>query len=82
MEFTIVPKTLTVKRIGEPISDEYATEVSIDDEAGGLFIKLNQYKDDGSAELRFDVDEWPMIARAVRMAIRTIKKIEEEKQND
>ena len=78
MKFTIVPKTFVVKRTGEPIFEECATEISIDDEAGGLFIKLNQYKDDGGAELRFDVDEWPMIIRAVRMAIRTIKKIEQE----
>lgn len=80
MKFTIVPKTLVVKRIGEPIFDEYATEITLEDEVGGLFIKLNQYKDDGSAEISFEVQEWPMIARAVRMAIRTIKKIEQEEK--
>ena len=50
---------------GEPIYSEKAIKISVDDEGGGEFIAIAQ----GDGEIRIDLEEWPSIEEAVKMAI-------------
>ena len=44
-----------------PVFGESATHISIDDEAGGGYIVLEQFPDDGPQKLRLDIDELKQI---------------------
>ena len=50
---------------GEPIYSEKAIKISVDDEGGGEFIAIAQ----GDGEIRIDLEEWPSIEVAIKMAI-------------
>ena len=69
MEYEIRTTSVTVVPKGEPLFDARATKISIDDEAGGEFVKISQCPDDcpkdHSMELRFDPEEWPIVRKAV-----------------
>ncbi len=58
---------LTVLPVGEPLFSETATHISIEDEAAGEFIAIEQHND-GSAlgKIVIDPDEWPAIRDAVQ----------------
>jgi hypothetical protein len=74
---TITSK-ITVLPEGEPIFSELATEISIVDEAAGPFIEMRQFPDDGEEKyLRFDIDEWSYIAKAVGKLIQEIEKLKQ-----
>ena len=50
--------SINMHREGDsPIFGESVTEIGIEDEAGGMFITVTQFHDDGIKELRFDLDE-------------------------
>ena len=73
MEYEIRTTGVTVAPKGGRLFDERATTVSIDDEAGGEFVKISQCPDnapaDRSMEIRLDPEEWPLVRKAVdRMA--------------
>jgi hypothetical protein len=72
---TITSK-ITVLPEGEPIFSQLATEISIVDEAAGPFIEMRQFPDDGEEKyIRFDIDEWSYIAKAVGKLIQEIEKL-------
>jgi hypothetical protein len=72
---TITSK-ITVLPEGEPIFSELATEISIVDEAAGPFIEMRQFPDDGEEKyIRFDIDEWSYVAKAVGKLIQEIEKL-------
>lgn len=60
MELIVMPK-------GQPTFSEMATRISIDDEAGGEFIKLTQYggHNDISKSIAIDPDEWPKLRECI-----------------
>jgi hypothetical protein len=71
-----VTSRITVLPEGQPIFSERATEISIMDEAAGPFIEMRQFAENGEENiLRFDVDEWPYITKAVGKLIQEIKKL-------
>jgi hypothetical protein len=71
-----ITSRITVLPEGEPIFSQLATEISIVDEAAGPFIEMRQFPDDGEEKyLRFDIDEWPYITKAVGKLIQEIKKL-------
>ena len=46
------------------------------DEAAGPFIEMRQFPEEGDEQtIKFDVDEWPYIAKAVGKLIQEIKKL-------
>ena len=61
----IRPIAWVVAPDGEPIYSEKATKILIDDEGGGEFIAIAQ----GDREIRIDLEEWPSIEHAVKMAL-------------
>jgi hypothetical protein len=73
-----ITSRITVLPKGEPIFSHQATEISIVDEAAGPFIEIRQFPDEGDEKnLRFDLDEWPHIAKAVGKLIQEIEKLEQ-----
>ena len=72
---TITSK-ITVLPEGEPIFSHLATEISIVDEAAGPFIEMRQFPQEGDEKnLRFDIDEWSYVAKAVGKLIQEIEKL-------
>lgn len=66
---------------GEPIFSEHATEIEIQDEAGGEFVVVRQtYGSEGKNEIRLTDEEWPMVRAAIdRMMARCQPEATEEK---
>ena len=50
-----------------PIFGEIATHVKLDDEGGGLYIKLIQYTDTGTQEIKLDFNEIEPIINAINI---------------
>lgn len=52
---------------GEPLFSELATEIEIQDEAGGEFVVVRQCRDtaDKAGEIKVDPEEWPELRAAV-----------------
>jgi len=74
-----VIKSLVVLPKNRPIFDEMATEVRIEDEAGGPFIVMSQHNSANEKDtLRLDEEEWPLIKYAVERLIKECKKVEEK----
>ena len=59
---------LTVAPDGADLYDDRSTQIEIDDEGGGEFIKVSQPS--CAAEIRFDANEWPAIRDAVNNLIK------------
>jgi len=59
-----------VKPVGEPIFNERATIIQLEDEAAGAFLVLRQTHDHSEkGEIRFDLEEWPKISEAIEKMI-------------
>jgi hypothetical protein len=71
---------LTVLPEREPVFSEMATDIEIEDEAAGEFVKLTQHGGNAQCEKSILItdDEWPAIRDAIEMLL---KEIEEHKQN-
>ena len=50
---------------GKPLFDPHATIIKLDDEAAGEFLIIQQQTDEGTGEIRIDIDEWPKIRRSI-----------------
>ena len=62
MSMVVLPK-------GQPIYSEMATTVSLDDEAAGEYLVLEQQGFEGAGKVRVTAEEWPALRRAInRMA--------------
>ena len=58
---------------------EHNTHVEIDDEAAGPFIVIQQHRDDAEkGQVRINAEEWPSIVKAVKMAIKASKELEDK----
>lgn len=63
--FHTITKGLIVKPKGEPIYSEMATEVYIDDDAGGPYVVLEQHGRADLGKVCIDQEEWPHIKDAI-----------------
>jgi hypothetical protein len=73
-----ITSRITVLPKGESIFSQLATEISIVDEAAGPFIEMRQFPDEGDEQtIKFDVDEWSYIAKAVGKLIQEIEKLKQ-----
>jgi hypothetical protein len=71
-----ITSRITVLPKGEPIFSYQATEISIVDEAAGPFFEIKQFPQVGEEQtIKFDVEEWPIIAKAVGKLIQEIEKL-------
>ncbi|MEI6389273.1 MAG: hypothetical protein WCQ50_21920 [Spirochaetota bacterium] len=78
-KYTTLVTGVTVLPEGEPIYSARATTISVDDEAGGAFIKIKQCPDDPEpGEICIDLEEWPHIVKAMDRMIETIKLLEKK----
>jgi hypothetical protein len=74
-----ITSRITVLPKGEPIFSYQATEISIVDEAAGPFIEIKQFPEVGDEQsIKFNVEEWPYIAKAVGKLIQEIEKLKAE----
>lgn len=71
-KFTQTILSIAVHPVGEnPVFGEQSTHVSLNDEAGGLFVELFQCADNSeSGKVRLDFDEWSLIDSAVKTLMR------------
>lgn len=70
---------LTILPIGEPIFSESATQITIQDDAAGEFVKIKQQFDIAAAEretITVNPDEWPHLKAAVETLLAEIAKHE------
>ncbi len=75
LKYKIVPTSIAVIPECEPIYSELTTFIDIDDEADGPFIVIRQELDGGTQKIRFDIDEWPLIQKAINRMMRNCEKL-------
>lgn len=66
---------LTISPIGHPIFSDQTTNLEIEDDAGGEYVKISQqsdYKDSHSQAFYLTPDEWPAVRDAVEILLNTI----------
>lgn len=54
-----------VKKRGEAMFHESATRIEIDDEGAGEFVRVSQCRDEGDNSIAIDIEEWPVIRKAI-----------------
>jgi hypothetical protein len=70
MKYTQTIKTIIVHPKGEPLFDESATHVSIDDEGGGHYLILTQFPDDPEpGQIKLDFDELETVYSAAKQLL-------------
>jgi hypothetical protein len=73
-----ITSRITVLPKGESIFSYQATEISIVDEAAGPFFEIKQFPQVGEEQtIKFNVEEWPIIAKAVGKLIQEIEKLKQ-----
>lgn len=68
IEYETRTTRLTIAPVGEPIFSERATDVSIEDEAGGEFVTIQQKSltvDRLDQKISIDPAEWPTLKEAI-----------------
>lgn len=70
MQYATIVKTIMVKPPDEPIYSEMATEITLEDEAAGLFVSIIQRKGDGEQKVSVCKEEWPLIRTVVNNLMR------------
>lgn len=73
------PTKWIVIREGQPIFAENAIEVSIEDEAAGEFVVIEQDMNGKDNKIAIDPSEWPMLRNVIDRAFRDINRDEEAK---
>jgi hypothetical protein len=72
-EYRVRPVKWIVGPQGEPIFSERNTEIEIDDESGGEYVRLRQHNDEADG-IAMDPDEWNWIYHAINEAFDEIEK--------
>lgn len=60
-DYETLTKSVLILPKGEPIYGEMVTTVALDDEAGGLFVRVTQEPGKGTQSITIDAEEWPML---------------------
>lgn len=72
---TVISEIVIVPEGGSIISEQ-ATAIRIEDEAAGPFIEIHQMACGKEDVLRFDIEEWPYIVKAVGKLLKETKKLQ------
>lgn len=75
-KYETIINSLIVMPKGESIYSERATFITIDDEAAGPFIVVEQHLDEQTGKIKIDVEEWQYIRKAIDQMIEVCKKME------
>lgn len=76
-EYRHHPLGVVVSPVGEPITSEQATHVSLNDEGAGAYVVVTQpYVRSGNEGIAFDATEWPDIRRAIEAMLAVSQGIE------
>jgi len=81
MEYTNLVTQIVVLPKGKPIFSEYATEITVADEAGGAFLKIKQSTDENNQVISLTKEEWPSIVTAVETLLKTVATLDEGQKN-
>lgn len=65
MKYVTITKSLIIRPPQEPIFSELATEIYLEDEAAGLFVVIQQNKNDNPYKISICKEEWHAIRQAV-----------------
>lgn len=70
-DYETLTKAVMILPKGEPIYGEMVTTVALDDEAGGLFVRVTQEPGTGTQSITINAEEWPLIRAAIDAAVQT-----------
>ncbi len=76
MKYITEKLSVVVMPEGEPIFSERATRVSIDDEAGGCFVEVQQQGGPEIGKIQIDPQEWPAIKDAIEAMLEVCARID------
>lgn len=76
-QYQTITTQVTVVPTGEPIFSEHATNIIMDDEAGGPFIRVEQNHDEKG--IIIELKEWPAIRDAIDAMVASAEKMGELK---
>lgn len=72
--------TVTVIPEGQSLFDEWASQISIRDEAAGEFVEVEQFHDKkGETVLKVDPVEWPALRAAIDTMIAECRETDDTK---
>jgi hypothetical protein len=60
---------LSIMPKGEPVFSEQCTHVSIDDEAAGEFVAVEQQINKGQQRISINTEEWPELKQAIEQLL-------------
>jgi len=82
MKYHAIPASIIVKPVDEPIFYEYATIISIQDEAAGPFVKVSQpgaeHEDNA---ITIEGTEWPLIRDSIQDMLNVTQGLEADTLN-
>lgn len=65
-EYESIISAVTVMPKNDKLYSEMATKISLDDEAAGLFVVIEQERADGKEnKITLDEEEWPAVRNAI-----------------
>ena len=76
-QYQTITTQVTVVPTGEPIFSEHATNIIMDDEAGGPFIRVEQNHDEKG--IIIELKEWPAIRDAIDAMVASAEKMGDSK---
>ena len=79
INFKEYPKGFIVKPDNEHIFSEFATEIILEDEAGGAFVVIKQLTDNAQPGLiSVSSEDWPLIRGAIDKLVKAAEEINKE----
>jgi hypothetical protein len=78
MKYETITYSIMVKPVGEPIFSEQGTKISLEDEAAGAFVSVEQHGGPAPGKILLIDLEWPMIRDAIDRLMVVCKKLEED----
>lgn len=72
MSYDTIIQAVVVVPSGEPLFNERATKIALDDNGAGLFVAISQdgRSDIPSRTIQFDTTEWPAVCAAINQMMR------------
>ena len=66
--------SLVVCRKGKQLFDEGTTKISLEDDAAGEYIVLQQFADSlENGQMKLDPDEWPVVRKAIDRMVKSCR---------
>ena len=72
-QFETLTGSVFVLPANEPIFSEMATKISLEAEAAGMFVVVEQDGRDGHQKIAIDSDEWPAVRDVIDSLMITVR---------